>query len=144
MLIFLLLLCIAAGAGFPFLQNYLVQRRALVNDISPSDTTEIAIPWSRASRPREELCPHCSRLNPPSQDHCVDCGGLMPVASFGGIWAGDNRDDLIREGVQAGSLLAAMLILMALANFLPTVGKVAVLLLTVAALGYRFFRVLVN
>ena len=68
----------------------------------------------------------------------------MPVTNVVSLWTGSEHDNLLREGIQAGALLAAMLLAMALANFLPVPGKILILLLTVCALGYRFMRVLYN
>ena len=139
MIAILLMLCVAAGIAYPFVQKSLGLRR----EPETLDAAETAT-TARIAASREELCPSCSRLNPAERRTCIECGAAMPVASFNKLFAGTNQEDLLREGVQAGVLLAVMLLAMAIASFLPIGGKILLMLLTVTALGYRFFRVLVN
>ena len=135
MLPILLMLAVAAGIAWPFVSKRLALQQAVEAETAAEN--QVIPPTIRA---REELCPSCSRLNPPNRQLCVECGAQMPVNDVKHIFDGANKDDLLREGVQSGLLLLGMIIAMTLASFLPVGGKLVILLLTVAALGYRLMH----
>jgi hypothetical protein len=64
----------------------------------------------------------------------------MPVERIGRLFEGSEKQELIREGIQCAILFAAMLTAMLLSYNLPAMGKIAVLLITVCALTWRFMR----
>lgn len=139
----LLIICVSVGIAYPFARNFWEERRAENAAEASLEASQTSV-MTRPAATREELCPNCSRLNSASASNCVECGATMPVTNVASLWTGSEHDNLLREGIQAGALLAAMLLAMALANFLPVPGKILILLLTVCALGYRFMRVLYN
>lgn len=72
----------------------------------------------------------------------MDCNAQMPVSDFKHLWEGNDKQELLREGVQCGVLMAVMLVAMALSYNLPLMGKLVVLLATIAGLAYRFMKVI--
>ncbi len=144
MIAVLLMLVVAAGIAYPFGQKWLAQRHLATLPVSEEPVEVVSTPESRRAAFHEELCPSCSRLNPPDTKNCIECGQPMPVTNVKKLFVGTNQDDLIREGIQGGILLVLMLIAMAVANFLPIGGKIFILLLTIGALGYRFSRALTS
>ena len=140
----ILILCVVAGIAYPYVHQVIRARRPDVNaESAPPDDYALLHPGA-VSTERDELCPQCSRVNPAHQRICLECGCHMPVSGIANLLESVEQEDLVREGIQAGSLLVVMLIAMTLANFLPMPGKIFILLLTVIALGYRFMRVLSN
>jgi len=143
MLAVLLMMGVAVGIAYPYIRNYMASRQPVLAADGELAAEAVVAEPSRAPL-REELCPQCSRMNPPGAIRCFECGGEMAVTNFRKLFAGADQDDLLREGLQAGGLLLTMLLAMALANFLPIGGKLLLLVLTIAALGYRFTRVISN
>jgi hypothetical protein len=135
MLIALLVMVVAAGIAWPFVHKRLLEREA-----------EPALEGAGGSAARvghqEELCASCSQMNPPGRKLCIECGAQMPVNDVALLFEGSNKEDLIREGVQSGIILVGMIIAMVLASFLPTVGKLVILLATIGILGYRLLKVI--
>lgn len=137
MLAVVLVSLVAVGIAWPFLRE-----RGLVPNLpgmprrgeAPEEGTQSTV------RAREELCPYCSRLNPAGAAKCVDCNSEMPVADFRHLWDNNGKQELVREGVQCGVLLGVMVLAMALSYNLPLMGKLLVLLVTIAGLAYRFWR----
>lgn len=137
----ILIVVVAVGIAWP-----LLRQRGLVPGL-PGRASSDAVPADgpggvAAPRVREELCPHCSRLNPPGAVKCVECAGEMPVDSIKKLWDDTGKQELIREGVQCGALLIAMIVAMVLSYNVSTTGKLVVLLVTVAGLAWRFLRVI--
>jgi hypothetical protein len=125
----LLILVVAVGIAWPLLR----QKRTAA-------TAPAAGPLPVGVGHVEELCPHCSRLNPPGREICIECGQQMPVERFGRLFEGSEKQELIREGIQCGILFLAMLFAMILSYNLPVTGKIVVLLVTICALTWRFMR----
>lgn len=149
MLAILLMVAVAAGIAWPFVSARLAANRAAASTepvfegagVAPGVTPR---PRGSAYSDKEELCPSCARLNPPGRSLCIDCGAQMPVNDIRRVFENADRDDLIREGVQSGALLIGMVIAMALANFLPTGGKILILVATIAFLGWRTLKAIQN
>jgi hypothetical protein len=145
MLPFLMVLGVAVGVAYPFLwgkRGFLKKRTDA--DVTVADAMTAAegavTPTTPRVSTREELCPQCSRLNPPGRKTCIECSGPMPVEDISSLWEGAQKEELIREGIQSGILFVAMLIAMALAYNLPLMGKLVILIITIAALSWRFLR----
>src|SRR5262245_29701547 len=145
MLPVLLVLVVAVGISWPYLKQRGLIPEKVLNLLPSRPVTPIAetVP---ATAPRqggsstESICPYCSRLNPAHTAHCIECGGQMPVDRLSSLWEGADKQELIMEGIQCGVLLLLMIGAMVLSYNLPGYGKIAVLMLTVGALGYRFSR----
>jgi hypothetical protein len=144
----LLIGVVAVGIAWPFLkQRGLIPEKVL--NLLPSrpgpaavetlGAEAIAAPVRRGSA-TESLCPYCSRLNPAYTTHCVDCGGQLPVDKLSNLWEGADKQQLKFEAFQCGGLLLLMVLAMVLSYNMDAWGKIAVLLITVGALGYRFMR----
>lgn len=132
MLAVLLILGVVAGMAWPYLKG----QRALPwrgkAAVAESDGSE-----SHFRSVRGELCPHCSKLNSTGRVICVDCGGKLPVDGIASLFQSADRDELMREGMQAGLLFVGMLVAVALASWLPVAGKLAVIMATLGVLSYR-------
>lgn len=137
MLAIFLIAAVAVGIAWP----YLSKRRALPwqSGRETGLTPEPAVAGVGTSV-HDELCPQCGKVNTAGVRTCVDCGGLMLTDSVSGLLKNSDREELIREGMQAGLLLVAMIIAMAVASWLPTAGKLAILIVTIALLAYRFLH----
>jgi hypothetical protein len=144
MLAVILMACVSGAIAYPFVQKRLLLLKAPAAPVEVIEGEEAPAAATAPAVAREELCPHCSRLNPVGRRICVECGGAMPVVNMSQFWQSFGNEELIREGVQAGVLLLGMVIAMLLANFLPPAGKTVILLLTIGALGYRLMHALHN
>lgn len=142
----LLVLGVAVGIAYPFLWG---KRGVLIKNTNSDSTAIDGAPPTpqtqeasivRPAAVREELCPQCSRLNPPGRKLCIECSGPMPVESVSRLWEGANKEELIREGVTSGILFLMMLIAMILAYNVPLMGKLVILLVTIGALSWRLLR----
>ncbi len=126
----ILMIGIAAGIAWPLLKR---QR------VTPAETEGTAAPV-QPHRTAEQLCPHCSIMNAPSRTVCYECGSALPLDNFSGLLGGVDKQETIRELTQAGLFLAGMIVLMLLSNWLPTPGKIAIIMGTLGLLSYRFYR----
>lgn len=142
MLAFLLVTGVVVGIVYPFVwgKSGLLARRASEEATAALATARAEAALQQAKR--GELCPHCSTLNPVGRKLCVECAGPMPVDNLSRLMEGANKEELMREGIQSGLLLLAMVLAMVLANGLPMWGKLFILVGTVAALSYRFLKTL--
>jgi hypothetical protein len=148
-----LVLVVAVGIAWPFLkQRGLIPEKVLnllpsrpgvpVGDTIATETVPATAPVRHGGSSTESICPYCSRLNAAYTTHCRECGGQLPVDRLSSLWEGADKQQLLFESLQCGGLLLLMVVAMVLSYNLDTWGKIAVLLVTVSALGYRLFKCL--
>ena len=142
MLAAFLIAVVAVGIAWPYLskQRALPWRSSQATGGSAAAagwTTEPAVVNNNGPAVHDELCPQCGKVNVAGVRKCIDCGGMMLTDGMSALIKNSDREELIREGLQAGLLLIAMIIAMAVASWLPTAGKLAVVIVTVAVLAYR-------
>ncbi|MES2462284.1 MAG: hypothetical protein V4671_16985 [Armatimonadota bacterium] len=127
-----LMLAIAAGIVWPMIQR----QRAVQMD---SENVSPIAPAAQEHRITEQLCPHCSTMNASSRTTCRECGTTMPLESLSGLLGAD-KPETMRELTQAGLLLAGMIVVMLVSNWLPMPGKIAVIMGTLALLSFRLYK----
>jgi len=134
----LLIAGIAAGITWPLLQRRRLQSAAGVAEPVTVAAGTAAVPRS------EQLCPYCSKMNPPSRTVCDDCGNALPVNNLAAIFEGVDREAALRELKQGAVLFGAMIVAMCLSNWMTTPWKIAILMVTFGLLAYRLHRSLID
>jgi|GEM_PF-5992861 hypothetical protein len=108
------------------------------SNVLPADAAAVGHPAEAIRKPHEELCPHCGRLNPVGREICADCGQKLPLESVKTLFQGKERQEILQEALKFGLLLVAVSVLVAISNFIPTTGRVLIILATIAFLIWRF------
>lgn len=88
---------------------------------------------------KEELCPHCGKVNPAGRQLCLDCGQKLPVASVRTLLDGQEKEELKQDAIKFGITLVVVIVLLAVSNFIPLAAR---LMLIVAAIAFMIWRFL--
>ncbi|MBC8102802.1 MAG: hypothetical protein H7Z41_09470 [Cytophagales bacterium] len=135
----LVIIAIAAGIVWPLFRQRQTDPVPLPLDgdaVLRQSEVAVAKPVAGGQRTLEQLCPHCSSMNSASRTICRECENPLPVQSFSGF-LGANKQETIRELTQAGLLLTGMILIIVLSGWLPPSGKIALIVGTLALLGFR-------
>lgn len=136
----LLIAGVAAGIAWPLVQRQRAKAEAGIETATVPATSDVIT----SQRATEQLCPHCSKMNSGNRTVCIECGNTLAAKDLNSLLDTVEKQEMVREMTQLGLLFVAMVVAMCLSNWLPTSGKLAVLLVTFCVLVFRGWKQLID